>query len=305
MSFAVISLTIYSVTNIFLEDTMQNILFMLISVSLSAGRSIFSKKVAADYAKKEAFFFSQTVLFLTAAIIIFITEPPAFRSVAPQTLLFGIIYGIILIAAQWLFTYALRSGPTSICTVVYSFGFIFPTLSGTIFWGEDLTVFHAIGLVIAIAVIILSAKPTKDETAASKRYVLYIVLAMLGGGGLGIMQKVQQTSEVAAEKSAFLIIGFLLAFFVSLIAFLTCRKPIKIDKALIYPVLTGGCYSGMNLLNTILVGRMKSAVFFPVQNISSILLTTLCGIVLFKEKLTPRSAAIILLGIAAVLVLSL
>jgi multidrug transporter EmrE-like cation transporter len=50
---------------------------------------------------------------------------------------------------------------------------------------------------------------------------------------------------------------------------------------------------------------MKSAVFFPILNILTILLCTLCGILFFSEKLTVKTVLVLLLGMAAVTVLSL
>lgn len=69
--------------------------------------------------------------------------------------------------------------------------------------------------------------------------------------------------------------------------------------------MTGVCFGGANLFNTILAGKMKSAVFFPLQNISTILLTTLLGIVLFKEKITKKTALILSLGILVILLFSI
>ena len=110
---------------------------------------------------------------------------------------------------------------------------------------------------------------------------------MFSSGGLGIMQKVQQSSAAANEKGAFLFVAFCFAFCCSFAAFLLSHEKTGFPvQRTLYPALTGLCFGGANLCNTILAGKMKSAVFFPLQNISTILFTTLLGIFLFKEKLT-------------------
>lgn len=223
-----------------------------------------------------------------------------------MTLVFGMIYGVLLVLSQWMFTIALKGGNTSVCSVVYSLGFILPTVSGTLFWNEHLTFHNCVGILVAVVIILLTAKKsTPERYKTNKSFVLYLLVAMVSSGGLGIMQKVQQSSDAADEKGAFLLIAFCFAFCCSLIAYCLCRKKVAITPTkVLYPVFTGLCFGGANLCNTILAGRMKSAVFFPIQNISTILFATLLGIFIFKEKLTPKTTAILILGIAVIVLFS-
>ena len=286
---------------------MQILLYLFLSVSLSAGRSITSKKTAADAGRKAQFFLSQTVLFAAAALLLLLFGGAKWTTTAPITLVYGLIYGLLLILSQWMFTLALKSGSTSVCSVVYSLGFILPTVSGTLFWNEEFKISQLIGILISVVIILLSArKGDRDRKRDSRLFVPCIVTAMLASGGLGIMQKVQQSSPAADEKGIFLLIAFGFAALCSLAAFLLCRERAEftLSKAL-YPAMTGLCFGGANLCNTVLAGKMKSAVFFPLQNISTILLTTLLGIVIFKEKLTPKTVSILLLGAAVILLFSL
>lgn len=279
--------------------------YLLLSVFLSAGRNITSKKTAADAKDNSLFFLSQTVLLGCAALLLVIFNLGTAASISTLTVIYGIIYGILLILSQWCFTLALRFGSTSICSVIYSMGFVLPTVSGALFWHENFTLLNLIGLVIVIAVILLSAKK-QDSAAKSNAFIPFIIAAMTASGGLGIMQKVQQTSKYAEQQSAFLIISFIFAEAISLVALLiqrTKRKP-KFS-CITYPAVTGICFGGANLCNTILAGMLSSAVFFPVQNISTILLSTLLGIILFKEKLTAKAVVILLLGITAVIIFSI
>ncbi|MGN0173586.1 MAG: GRP family sugar transporter [Acutalibacteraceae bacterium] len=284
----------------------ENLLYLLLSVTLSSSRNIASKKTAADAREKSDFFFSQSTLFLAAALILAVFNFNKISTVASLTVIYGVIYGILLVLSQFMFTLALKKGNTSICTVIYSLGFILPTLSGAIFWSEEFTVTNFIGLLIAIATIILTMQKNDDNSNHNKSFMFFIITAMFASGGLGIMQKVQQSSSVAEQKGMFLITAFLFAFVFSLISFLICRKPIKLNvKNAFYPSLTGICFGGANLCNTILAGRMKSAVFFPVQNISTILLSTFLGLAVFREKITLKTAAIIILGIIVVVIFSI
>lgn len=285
---------------------MGNTLYLFISVLLSAGRNITSKKTAIFTNKKASFFLSQTILFGSAALLLLFLGIKSAVGMEKSTLLFGLIYGTLLILSQWMFTVALRSGNTSVCSVVYSLGFILPTLSGSLFWDEAFNSLQWIGVSVSVVIILLTAKKGKKEKKKnSKSFVSYILIAMLSSGGLGIMQKVQQSSEAANEKGAFLLVAFSFAFCCSLAAFFfTFEKTAFNVQTFFYPTVTGLCFGGANFCNTALAGKMKSAVFFPLQNISTILFTTLFGIVVFREKLTPKTTVILILGIAVIVLFS-
>lgn len=282
---------------------MKNILYLLLSVSLSAGRNIATKKTAMDNGVKSQFFLSQSLLFGSATVLFFIFAIKGLTSVSTQTITYGVIYGVLLILSQWMFTLSLKSGATAICSVIYSLGFILPTVSGALFWDEPFTFIYFLGIIIAVIVILLAAKKDDKKQKAKTTFVPFIIVAMLSSGGLGIMQKVQQNGDAAKEKSVFLFIAFLLAFVCSFVSFLVCRNKVSFEiKKAVYPAFTGLCFGGANLCNTILAGRMDSAVFFPIQNISTILCTTLLGLLLFKEKITKRTLLILSLGVVIILI---
>lgn len=284
----------------------ENLLFLVLSVVLSAGRNITSKKTAKSNNKKADFFFSQSLLFGTATLILFLFVLSDATKVSTITYIYGIIYGILLILSQWMFTIALKTGNTSVCSVIYSLGFILPTFSGFLFWDESFTVLNGIGVALAIFIIVFSAQTKSKEKETKNSFIPFIVMAMLSSGGLGIMQKVQQSSNAANEKGAFLLVAFGFAFCCSLTTFLLSREKIifNIQKSA-YPAFTGLCFGGANLCNTVLAGKMKSAVFFPLQNISTILFTTLLGVFIFKEKLTLKTAIILILGVAVIILFNL
>ena len=286
--------------------TTENLLYLAVSVSLSAGRNLTSKRTAVSFRSPADFLLSQAFLFGTAALLLlgYVLLQPV--TVSAITWVYGLIYGILLILSQWMFTLALKRGNTSVCSVVYSLGFILPTVFGSLFWQESFSLRYGIGVILAVLLILLSGKKESATAQPGKTYFPFILIAMVSSGGLGIMQKVQGTSGAAEEKGMFLLIAFGLAFGVSFFAWLLCWKkdkaPVCLSPA---PVLTGLCFGGANLFNTILAGRMNSAVFFPLQNISTILLTCLLGILLFKEKITRRTVSILLLGAAIIMLFSL
>lgn len=284
---------------------LNNLPLLFLSVALSATRNVTSKLTATASAERSLFYFSQAVLFFVATMLIVLTRLRSFE-VSFQTLGFGIIYGALLILSQWMLTLALGLGNTAVCSVVYSLGFIIPTVSGCILWDEQFTLLQGIGLISAVSAIIITVKKPSTDRFYGGKFVLAILTATVASGGLGIMQKIQQASSVKNQDSMFLTVAFTVAFAVSLLAyFLTDKSNKPTPKNAVAPAVTGICFGGANLCNTLLAGRLPSAVFFPTQNILTILLSTVAGIIIFKEKLTAKAVLTLVLGVLAVVLFSL
>lgn len=284
----------------------ETLIYLLLSVSLSTGRNVVTKKTATAAKDRAQFFLSQAMLFAAATVLLLVFAWKDLGIIAPITWGYGLIYGTLLILSQWMLTLAMGKGSTGICTVIYSLGFLLPTLSGVLFWNETFDLFDGAGALTAVAVILLTAKGRPQGKGQGESFVPAILVAMAASGGLGIMQKLQQSTPAAQQNGAFLLIAFSLAFLCSSLAFLLCgKKPVLHKGCSFYPALTGLLFGGANFCNTVLAGRMKSAVFFPLQNVSTILLSTVLGILLFREKLTGKTVLLLILGIGVVLLFSL
>lgn len=279
----------------------KNLILLSLSVLLSTGRNIISKKTAVS-AGGRYFFVSQAELFFSAACTLIVYGLFSVSSISKITVLYGMIYGVLLVLSQGLFTFALKTGSVSVCSVIYSLGFIFPSFSGALLYDESLDITDFFGLLLSVAAILSGIKSDGEKTDNGKKFLLPILCAMSASGGLGIMQKLQQSSNKAEEKTAFLIIAFAFAFLISFIAFIFCRKEKSAKPyAPTYSSVNGICFAGANLCNTVLSGRMESSVFFPLQNISVLVAASILGIVLFKEKITAKTALTLLFSVAAIM----
>ena len=59
-----------------------------------------------------------------------------------------------------------------------------------------------------------------------------------------------------------------------------------------------------NLLNTSLAGLLDSAIFFPSLNIGVILLSMICGVIFFKERISKKEIVVLILGGVSILLLN-
>ena len=283
-------------------------LLLGLSVVLSTGRNLLSKNLSDVQFGTKPFFWCQSALFLCGAVALVLFGKISFGVVAYQTLIYADVYAILLIFAQWFYTAALAKGNTALCSTVYSLGFILPTLSGAILWAESFSFLDLLGIMCAISAVIVSGlKSQAKEKATKSYYFIPLVIAMLASGGLGIVQKLQQKSAYAEQKSIFLLIAFTLAAVISLIFSLFAKKqgdpPFRRGKLAVASCI-GVCFGCCNLLNTTLAGLLDSAIFFPALNIGVILLSMICGVIFFKERILKKEITVLILGGVSILLLT-
>ena len=287
----------------------MSLLFLGLSIILSSVRNILSKGISDVKFGTKQFFLTQACIFLCGSLVLILVANQNFERPSLPTLFYSTLYGILLLSAQYCYTSALKKGNIGICSTVYSLGFIFPTLSGNLFWNERLTGLNIIGILMVIPTIIISGMPSSKNGQQKNinTYIIPLMSAMLSSGGLGIMQKVQQNSHYPEQKNFFVISAFALAGTISfLISLFAKREPqIKIGRKLIFGAGIGVAFGLCNLLNTILAGQLDSAVFFPVLNIGTIFFSIVSGIIFYKEKISRNDLIAFLLGIISILLITI
>ena len=284
-------------------------LLLALSVVLATGRNMLAKDISKINFGTRQYFLCQGVLFLLGGGALLAFGDVSFFRVAPITIIYAVIYGIVVLLSQWFYVTSLNKGNVALCSTVQSLGFILPTLSGAIIWREELYFLDYVGILCAVAAIVVSgASKSTEKKNNGSGYFIPLLIAMLASGGLGIVQKFQQKSPYADQKSVFLLIAFALAAAISFIFFAFSKKQyegeFKMNKLTIAS-FAGICFGCCNLINTILVGRMDSAIFFPTLNIGVILLSVVCAALLLKEKMTKKEISVLILGGASILLLNL
>ena len=285
----------------------MKIFLLILTISLSVGRNVLSKNTARVPFLTRSFFLMQATLFGVGAVILSAFGAKDLFSISGETLVYAIIYGAILIMAQWSYTAALERGAVSVCSTVYSLGFIIPTVFGMIYFSDEVTFLKIFGLVLATAAVLLTGKGggSKSGKAPNAFTYAFLGLAMLCSGALGVLQKLQQSSPHADERASMILIAFVIACAASLIAAIPKGRAheVKTKRVFIFAPFVGVCFAICNMLNTYLSGKLPSYVFFPVLNISIIAITATVGILFFGERLTKKTAFMLTLAAASIIML--
>lgn len=256
------------------------------------------------------------VFFYTALISgissLFMLSLWGFRShVSLYTVIMGVIFGIAVFGQIAASAFAMRIGPWSYTAVMMSLSSVIPALAGPILWHEPLGFLTVIGIVLTMVCFVLSAKTDGADEAQKKRnlkWFLLSIVASLSTGGIGILQKMHQSSAYKNELVVFLAISFAVSALLSFSLMGSIRTELKNKQTLRASVsalfIVAGIGTGLNhLINLYLSGAMESAVFFPMMSGGELIFVTLASMLLFKEKLSPRQWIGLVCGIAAVIIL--
>lgn len=104
--------------------------------------------------------------------------------IGAETLAFSSMYGVFSVLAQWLYTVALGRMAVSVCAMIYSFGFIIPTVFGTVVWNENVGFFKIFSVLLCAVTIVLSSAAPGGSKKTDFRAVLPLIISMAASGGL-------------------------------------------------------------------------------------------------------------------------
>ena len=251
---------------------------------------------------------------LTAAVILLFWGGVGTPSVF--TIVLGVVFGAVTAFQGIANIAALQVGPMSYTSVIISFSTLISALSGVMFFNESLGWAQIVGIVLMLISFVLAAKSDGAEKKANLKWLFLCLITFVATGGIGVMQKVHQSSEYRDELNAFLIIAFISsAILCTIFAVLSRRREARSadvksneNKKLFWILLgvmivSGACVAVNNKFNLYLSGVMDSAVFFPIVNGGGLVLTTLAAVLLFKEKLSKKQWIGVVFGIASVVFL--
>ena len=290
------------------------ILFIItLGANLMGGlvRTCYSKKISSSM---DGYHLFNAVSSLVCGLTLLILSGGNFQ-LSPYTVITAVLFGIITALQQITNSAALALGPWSYTSVIISMSTVITALSGALFFDETIRITQLSGIALMIVCLILSVKKEEgDKKKKSIRWFVVCIISCIFSGGVGIMQKVHQSSDHRNELTMFLIIAFICSFVFSG-ANLVISKIRKKENTVLFdkktaPLLLAALFifGGIgialnNLINLYLSGVVDSAVFFPVVNGGGLILITIASVVFFKEKLTVRQWIGMAFGIAATLLL--
>jgi len=201
--------------------------------------------------------------------------------------LFIIVFNLMALTTQ-------RSG-LSVVSVATKMSLIIPILFGLAYYKESLGILKLLGIVLALIAVYLVSIKGERQVSVSKNTILLPLLVFLGSGMVDTSIKYLEDAFVKENEvpifsasifAAAAGIGLLVLIFQAVRGKFRFRlKNVLGGIALGIP----NYFSIYFLVKALRSGLLDSSGIFTVNNVLIVLLSTLVGIVVFKERLLPKN----------------
>ncbi|MFQ3239715.1 MAG: drug/metabolite transporter (DMT)-like permease [Olleya marilimosa] len=201
--------------------------------------------------------------------------------------LFIAIFNVMALTAQ-------RNG-LSVASVASKMSVVIPIIFGLFFYNESLGWQKALGIVLALLAVYLASYKAKTDQRFSIKTLWLPIILFLGSGTIDTSIKYIETTFLADNgipifsATIFFIAGVI---GIGLLSAKAIQKQFTFDpKSIVSGVILGvvNYYSIYTLLKALNAENFESSTIFTVNNVAIVMLTTLIGLLLFKERLLTKN----------------
>lgn len=226
-----------------------------------------------------------------------IPHQPWFLGALSLSVIFILIFNLMAATAQ-------KNG-LSVASVASKMSVIIPVIFGVVMYQEKLGYLKVIGIILALVAVYLSASKSDSQPIKAKN-LLFPMLLFLGSGVLDTTLKYVETTLVPdGGVPVFSATIFVLAALLGCVLLIV--KKVQGTFKFQFKNVIGGIVLGVPnyfsiefLLKALKTEGFDSSTIFTINNVSIVILTTLFGLLLFKEKLIKKNWAGIVIAIVSI-----
>ena len=229
-------------------------------------------------------------------------------------LIYASILGLLFVSLFYLISVTTIVFGVSVASVANKMSIVIPVTLAVFLYKDALSLIQIVGIIIAMgAVVLVSYKNSEQTIKITQKWHFFLPLILFVGCGsidalINFLQKKFTGPNASNEfilSTAFLIaaIGGSLAFI-----FMIILKKIRWHtKSIITGLFLGipNFFSMYLVMKSLESNVMKASVFFPVNNMSIVVLGTLVSVLAFKEKLSKFNVLGIFLSVLAIVLIAL
>ena len=252
------------------------------------------------------------VNYITACLvgILFYKKPIQLYEIPKNDWFYGTLFlGILFILVFNLMAKTSQRLGVSVASVATKMSFVIPVILGLILYNEKLSFFKISGIVLALAAVYFAS--VKDTPRAiQKRSLLLPVMVFLGSGIIDASIKYMEENHVSTNEFPIFsatVFGAAACTGILFILLRSFKKPLKLNfKNVLGGIALGvpNFFSIFFLLRALQNETLNSASIFTLNNVAIVMFSTLLGIVLFKEKISPKNWGGILLAVISIILVA-
>jgi drug/metabolite transporter (DMT)-like permease len=217
--------------------------------------------------------------------------------------LFIVVFNLMALTTQ-------RSG-LSVVSVATKMSVVIPILFGLFYYKESLGSFNVVGIILALAAVYLASAKSSNAQNTGKSSLILPLLVFVGSGIIDISIKYLEeafVSEPDVPLFSATIFGAAAAIGMFLLIIQKFQGKFTFElKNVIGGIALGipNFFSIYFLVKALRSGILESSGIFTVNNVAIVMISTLVGILFFKEKLSLKNWAGIILAIISILLVAL
>ncbi len=217
--------------------------------------------------------------------------------------LFITVFNLMAITTQ-------RSG-LSVVSVATKMSVVIPILFGLLYYRESLGIFKILGIILALVAVYLASIKTQDGLKIKPSNFIFPILVFLGSGVIDTTIKYLEGEFIAKDdipifSATIYAMAAVIGFFILIFQATKGNFKFQFKNAL------GGIALGIPNYFSVyfLVQALRSGIFdssgvFTVNNVAIVMISTVLGILLFKEKLLLKNWIGIGLAILGILLITI
>jgi len=217
-----------------------------------------------------------------------------------STVVMGMISGVLFLAGFVFLQWNISKNGVVLPATFMKLGVLVPTVMAIVVFGETPRLTQVAGIIAAVCAILLIQGGGRQEAGS----VAGLILLMLAGGGADGMSKIFEEMGVSSLKSQYLLCTFATAMILC-----TALCAAKKQRLTAVDALFGLAIGVPNYFSTKFLlwslGAVPAVVAYPTYSVGTIVLVTLAGVILFREKLSRRKLIALGVIIAALALLNL
>ena len=277
------------------------IILIVLATSKVTLQGVCSRKYITNFS--DSICFNGIIYFFASLVFVFALK------CSPQVIPFAFTFGVLTVLFQLFYIQAMSCGNLSLTVLIVNSGMIIPIIVSAVFFKEQFGVFRIAGIITILFSLSLSVN--KKTVKSKLKWFLLSVTCFLTNGCLSVCQQLFGKTALRNEGISFVAWSYLLATMISFLLYiiLKCKQKrfavgIK-STALIYGSCSGVILGTFQILNTKAIAALDAGLLFPIYNSGTLILTTILGVFLFKDKLTRKQIASIVVGIVGIVLINL
>lgn len=219
----------------------------------------------------------------------------------------SVMLGALFICVFYLISQTAQKINISVATVANKMSVVVPVILAFMLYGDKITALKIIGIVLALASVYLTTKPNGTNTVRSGSLLLFPVLIFIGSGIIDALVNYANKRLIhsPSEDGLFTAFGFFIAGTIGIFCLLYLfifKKEKFVPRSILGGIALGipNFFSLYFILKALSSGVFESSELYPIANVFILILSSLAGVVLFKEKLSKLNVLGIILSVIAI-----